>query len=238
MPKKLFINDRKAEAIKVFEELGGQFITPAEEISRKIKNIKAFVFDWDGVFNDGKKGAEKTSDFSEVDSMGIHIIRYCYWRTHGVLPIVAIITGSDNESAIKFAERDHLTTVFSYYKDKSQALNALKKEYRVTKDQIATVFDDIIDYPLAIDSGLRFLIKRDASPLFKKYFTENKLCDYVTANEQPKHPIREICELIVGLQGMYEDTLTSRFTDKVKYKEFWDLRQSVKTKFYKNEKGL
>jgi 3-deoxy-D-manno-octulosonate 8-phosphate phosphatase (KDO 8-P phosphatase) len=215
MPKKLFINDRKAEAIKVFEELGGQFITPAEEISRKIKNIKAFVFDWDGVFNDGKKGAEKTSDFSEVDSMGIHIIRYCYWRTHGVLPIVAIITGSDNESAIKFAERDHLTTVFSYYKDKSQALNAL-----------------------AIDSGLRFLIKRDASPLFKKYFTENKLCDYVTANEQPKHPIREICELIVGLQGMYEDTLTSRFTDKVKYKEFWDLRQSVKTKFYKNEKGL
>jgi 3-deoxy-D-manno-octulosonate 8-phosphate phosphatase (KDO 8-P phosphatase) len=236
--KKLFIKDRINQAIEVYEKLGGEFVTPASEIASKIKNIHAFVFDWDGVFNDGRKGAEKTSDFSEIDSMGIHILRYCYWRTHGKLPIVAIITGAENSSAITFAERDHLTAVFSHFKDKSQALDAFKKEYKVDKNQIATVFDDIIDYPLANEAGLRFLVKRESSPLMKNYFREAKLCDYITANEQPQNPIREICELIIGFQGRYDDTLLTRFTEKEQYLEFWNTRQAVKTKFHKNEKGL
>lgn len=238
MTKKLFVKDRISETIELFKNIGAQFVIPPADIASKIKNIHAFVFDWDGVFNNGKKGAEKTSDFSEVDSMGIHILRYCYWRKHGKLPIVAIITGAHNDSAIKFAERDHMTAVFTHYKDKSQALEILKKEYKIKSSEIATVFDDIIDYPLAIDSGLRFLIKRNANPLMNKYFIDNKLCDYVTGNEQPNTPIREICELIIGLQGSYEETFITRFTEKEKYLKFWNERQDLKPKFYTHEKGL
>ena len=46
--------------------LQGKFVKNAEEFAAKIPQIKAFVFDWDGVFNSGEKSAEGSSLFSEV----------------------------------------------------------------------------------------------------------------------------------------------------------------------------
>ncbi|TAF73233.1 MAG: hypothetical protein EAZ53_13310 [Bacteroidetes bacterium] len=126
MSKSIFIPDIAAKVAKIFQDNGGQFITPAKEIAEKVSKISCFVFDWDGVFNTGRKGAEKTSDFAEPDTMALHIIRYAYWRKHGVLPIVAIITGVDNESAYKLAQRDHLTHVFAGFKDKTEPLKTLQ----------------------------------------------------------------------------------------------------------------
>ena len=40
----------------MFEKAGGIFCTPAVSILQKLQTVKAFVFDWDGVFNDGTKG--------------------------------------------------------------------------------------------------------------------------------------------------------------------------------------
>jgi len=217
-----------------FENIGGQFILPSKEIASKLKNIKAFVFDWDGVFNDGIKGEGKTSGFSEADAMALHILRYAYWRLTGAVPIIAIITAQKNESAVKFAEREHLHKVYYNYKDKYVPVELLCKEYNISKENIASAFDDIIDYPLAMSTQLRFLIRRKASPLFHKYFTEHKLCDYVTGCESPDHPIREIVELIIGLLGIYDEVLISRFTEKDKYKQYWDLRNAVKTELIAN----
>ena len=39
-------------------------------LARQLHGIRALVFDWDGVFNDGWKDAQGGSPFSEVDSMG------------------------------------------------------------------------------------------------------------------------------------------------------------------------
>ena len=40
----------------LFKSVGADFIISAEEIKNKLKHIKAFIFDWDGVFNAGLKG--------------------------------------------------------------------------------------------------------------------------------------------------------------------------------------
>lgn len=232
MSKSIFIPEIAAKVAKIFEQNGGEFITPAKIIAEKISKITCFVFDWDGVFNTGRKGAEKTSDFAEPDTMALHIIRYAYWRKHGVLPIIAIITGVDNQSAYKLAQRDHLTHVFAGFKDKTEPLEMLKNIYNLKKENIATIFDDIIDYPLAIGSELRFLVRRNASPLFMNYFKENKLCDYITYSQQPDYPVREVAELIIGLSGKYDDMLASRFKEKEQYLEFWNTRQAVETKIH------
>ncbi|MCY7352776.1 MAG: hypothetical protein LH606_19310 [Cytophagaceae bacterium] len=39
----------------IFEDLGGHFVTPAPKLAEKVARVKAVVFDWDGVFNDGVK---------------------------------------------------------------------------------------------------------------------------------------------------------------------------------------
>jgi len=43
---------------ELFTSIGGRFISEPELISAKLKTIKAFIFDWDGVFNNGQKSAE------------------------------------------------------------------------------------------------------------------------------------------------------------------------------------
>ncbi len=61
------------------EYFKGVFITDASVIQQKLKKIKAFIFDWDGVFNDGRKDIDGNSSFSEVDSMGVNMMRFSYY---------------------------------------------------------------------------------------------------------------------------------------------------------------
>ena len=42
----------------------------------RLDKIKAFVFDWDGVFNNGAKDSEGASPFNEVDAMGTNLLRF------------------------------------------------------------------------------------------------------------------------------------------------------------------
>ena len=77
-------------------------------------NIKAFIFDWDGVFNNGQKNANSSSNFNETDSMGTNLLRYSYFLTNGVLPITAVISGEKNEAAFYFCERECFK--FSFFK--------------------------------------------------------------------------------------------------------------------------
>lgn len=238
MSKYLFTKEKLAETAELFKQNGGQFITPPQELAQKLKKVKAFIFDWDGVFNDGRKGSGKTSDFAEPDTMALHTIRYAYWLKHGELPIVAIMTGQKNESAFEMAEREHLNIVFAGYRDKFEPIEMLKSQFGLKQEELASTFDDIIDYPLMVSTGVRFLCKRESSPLLTKYIIDNKLCDYITYSVQQNNPVREISELIIGLGGNYEEMFISRFTNKERYKEFWDLRQSGKTQILKNDKSL
>jgi 3-deoxy-D-manno-octulosonate 8-phosphate phosphatase (KDO 8-P phosphatase) len=229
-----FLKDQILNTAALFEDLGTQFVTPPQVLANKLKNVSAFIFDWDGVFNDGFKGIQSHSNFAEPDAMALHTLRYAYWRLHGKLPIIAIITGQHNESAFQLAEREHLPLVLAGFRNKFEALDRMKIEFGLNQVEMAAVFDDIIDYPLASSTSVRFLVNRKASPLFKKFFVENQLCDVVTASESGNYAVREISEIVIGLWGNYNDMLISRFKEPEQYETFWNLRQSVKTQIIKN----
>src|SRR6185436_2368860 len=97
--------------IKLFEKGGGEFISPPSLFIDKLKKVKAVLFDWDGVFNNGFKQGDQGSIFSEVDAMGTNLIRFSLWRMNGVLPIAAIITGENNPAAIQLAQREKFHAV-------------------------------------------------------------------------------------------------------------------------------
>ena len=99
--------------VKLFENGGGEFISPPLLFSEKLKKVKLIIFDWDGVFNDGFKRGEEGSIFSEVDAMGTNMLRYALWKYQAALPITVVIAGENNPASRALAQREHFHEVIS-----------------------------------------------------------------------------------------------------------------------------
>jgi len=224
--------DRPGSVAAEFHAIGARFVLPVEELSRRLGNCRAVVFDWDGVFNNGQKGATATTGFNEPDSMGTNMLRYGLWRERGELPFTAIISGEKNASAIAFAEREHLHAVHTGVKDKRLVIEHICRNEGLSPDQIACVFDDINDLPMAELCGLRLMVRRDANPLLSRYAEQRSLCDYISGADSSSYAVREICELLLGLLGSYEQVLDSRVACDKEYQSYLQQRQAVVTGFF------
>jgi 3-deoxy-D-manno-octulosonate 8-phosphate phosphatase (KDO 8-P phosphatase) len=224
------INDfTKIEQVSnAFTSIGGRFLLPAEIIKSKLQGIKAFVFDWDGVFNNAFKSEAQPSLFSEIDSAGLNLMRYCYYGINKSLPLCAIISGEENPSAINFSIREGFHFVFLKVLNKTDAINHLCKRNNITPAQVACAFDDMNDLAMAKVCGLRFMINKSSNPAFQSYVTNNNLCDYITGTEQPNYPLREVCELIMALSGIYEQSILSRTNFDDMYQKFLEQKKSIK----------
>ncbi|MCK5400927.1 MAG: hypothetical protein KAJ28_04770 [Flavobacteriaceae bacterium] len=205
----------------------GEFIEDEKIIAEKLKNIKALIFDWDGVFHSGHKRKNNKSSFSEADSMGINMLRFSYYLKNNTIPYTAIITGENNETATYFAKREHFDDVFLKSKNKIKILDWLTKHKGFTNDQVLFVFDDILDLSIAKVCGLRFMVNRDSGFMLKSYCKKHNLCDYITKNDGGNHAIREICELAISLFGDYNQVITKRITYTGDYSNYIDIRNSI-----------
>ena len=218
--------------VESFTAAGGKFVTPVEELTQKLDDCRAVVFDWDGVFNTGRKGSASSSGFSEADSMGTNMLRYGLWRRLKQLPYTAIISGENNESAIAFAKREHLTAVYTGIRKKQQVIAHICNEHALHPEQIACVFDDINDLPMAEICGFRCRVRREASPLFSEFVDRREFCDYVTGANSDSNAVREACELILGLMDLYSDVVESRVASDADYERYFKARQAAKTDRY------
>jgi 3-deoxy-D-manno-octulosonate 8-phosphate phosphatase (KDO 8-P phosphatase) len=214
---------------KVFVKLGGTFLTPPELINSSLPKIKAFVFDWDGVFNDGRKTSETDSTFSEIDSMGINLLRFDYWLRNNRLPGVFIITGMKNQAATEFSKREHFDGIFLNTKDKKEALAKICGINKITPEEIAFVFDDVLDIEVAKMSGLSFFVGRRSNPLLMDYIKQNMVCNYISGFSGENHAVREICELLIGLSGDYNRVLELRIQFKGEYEKYFRERNTIVT---------
>ncbi len=208
-----------------FESAGGRFATAAADIAAALAQCRGVVFDWDGVFTPGRKSEQAHSDFSEADSMGTNMLRYGMWRALGHLPFVAVISGERNPTAAYLAGREHFNAVFTGIRNKGEALDRIASEHGVTAEQLICVFDDINDLGMASRCRVRAMVRRNASPLLADYATRNGLCDYVTGSED--HAVREVCELLLGLMGTFDDVVRSRVAFDDEYQSYFAARQAV-----------
>ena len=218
---------------KLFSEAGGQFVTPVSVLEEKLSKIKAFVFDWDGVFNDGSKGIDKQSTFAEPDSMGTNLIRFSYWlQNQETFPYTAIVTGENNKTGKFFAEREHFDAIYLGYKDKADAISDICKSQKIKPDEILFVFDDILDLSVAKIAGVRFQINRKGNPLLEAYLKQNQLVDYISSNNGSQYGVREICELILGISDQFETVVQERVAFSENYKKYIKLRNLTLTQEY------
>lgn len=226
------------ETERSYLAIGGKFITPFDELKEKLQPVKAIIYDWDGVFNNGSKKANSSSDFSEVDSMGTNLLRYSHYLKTGKLPLSAIISGEKNETAFYFCRRECFHYSFSKAaNNKIDALNFICDEHKIQPNEIIYFFDDVLDLSIAETCGVRILVDQKVNPLFIDYCVKNKLVDYKTGSAGGNHAVREATELLIALNNNYERVITDRKNSSKEYKTYLDLRRSTETKFYSFAEG-
>jgi 3-deoxy-D-manno-octulosonate 8-phosphate phosphatase (KDO 8-P phosphatase) len=220
------------EIENLYSVLGGRFISPASDIKSRLQQVKAFVFDWDGVFNNGEKTSAEGSTFSEVDSMGLNLLRFSYFLKNGSLPVTLILSGEKNETAFHFSERECFKYSFFKIPHKIEALNFLCKAENIQPSQVAYFFDDVLDIPIAEKCGLRVQVNQKINPLFTRYCIKNKLVDYLTASSGGQHAVREACELLISLNDNYDEVIEGRKNNSHVYQDYITCRRQVKPKYY------
>lgn len=226
------------EIEKLYSNLGGRFITPYNELKKKCEGIKAFIFDWDGVFNNGQKSFSGGSNFSEVDSMGTNLMRYSYYLKNDSVPITAVISGEKNDSAFYFCERECFHYSFYKVSNKLEALHFLCNRENISSKEVAYVFDDVLDISIAEVCGLRLQVNQKANPLFVGYCIKNKLVDYLTSSNGGEFAVREATELIIGMNGNFDAVINSRKNFDKNYQTYLELRKATKTEFFTLKAGV
>jgi len=217
--------------LKVFENNGGRFLVSESLFTSKLNHIKAFVFDWDGVFTNGEKDHDMQSRFNEIDSMGTNLLRFSYFLEHKKLPIAAVISGENNKTSFTFTTRECFDANYFKIANKANALKHLCETFGIVPDEIAYIFDDVLDISIARECGLRIFIPRKASPLFNDYIVKNKLADYITYSGNGNFAVRESCELLIGIYNLYDEAVTQRINYSENYARYIELRRATKTKF-------
>jgi len=222
------------DSLSLFTANGGQFLVSPEILFEKASGIRAYLFDWDGVFTNGSKFPDGSSPFSELDSMGLNLLRFGHWlRYQGDFAFVGIMTGERNPSSVYFAQREHLDAVYFRIKNKGEALQHLLQKYNLQAEEVAFVFDDVLDLSVAAVAGLRLMVRRNAAPLFAEYVKSKQLADYTTTNET--HSVREMCELMLGLQGNFTEVVDKRSQFSAEYATYFASRNQRPTTFFTKE---
>ncbi len=223
--------------LKVFENNGGKFLISESLLVSKLSRIKAFVFDWDGVFTNGEKDDQLQSRFNEVDSMGTNLLRFSFFLKHNQLPITAIISGENNKAAFTFTSRECFNANYFKVANKTDATKHLCETFGILANEIAYVFDDVLDLSVAKECGLRIFIPRKANPLFNDYVIKNKLADYITAAESGNFAVRESSEVLMSCFNLYDEAITQRVNYSDEYSNYITQRRAIKTKYFTISEG-
>lgn len=213
-----------------FVDIGGTFLSSSFDLKKKLGGIKAYLFDWDGVFNDGSKEPGKGSVFSEVDSAGLRMLRYGHYRAHNEIPLMAVITGSRNPTALDLMRSHGGDAVYQRAIEKKQALAHFMESHQLKAEEICYMFDDVLDLDIAAQVGMRFCVGRLANPIYLGLVQGSGLADYITACQGNEHAVREVCELLLVLHEQYEAVVQELINRSGHYEDF---RKAIKSRSLK-----
>ncbi|HNX80861.1 MAG TPA: HAD-IIIA family hydrolase [Candidatus Omnitrophota bacterium] len=160
----------------------------------KAKKIKLFLFDVDGVLTDGRiiydSGGRDMKFFDVHDGLGVHLLHKA--------GIPAILVTAKSSRAISPRARDmHVAEIFANIVPKSAVLEKIVKKFAVSLEEIAFVGDDLVDLPLMSRVGLPVAVLNACDEVKAK-------AAYVTAKRGGRGAVREVVELVLKSQGVWE----------------------------------
>jgi 3-deoxy-D-manno-octulosonate 8-phosphate phosphatase (KDO 8-P phosphatase) len=162
-----------------------------EQFLERLSGIKLLSLDTDGVLTDGglyyTDDGEELRKFNVKDGLGIQRV-----QAAGVK--VAIITSSSTPSIAHRGRRLGVDYVFLDCEDKLATLVRICDEMGIDLDQVGHVGDDLNDLPVFGAVGC---------PMAVADATDKALTSvlFVTKKKGGDGAVREICDLIVSIQG-------------------------------------
>lgn len=172
----------------------GASVRQEVDLIKKVKNIKLFILDVDGVMTDGclyfDSYGEKLKVFHVHDGYGIQSL-----ISSGC--IVSIISGRQSEMVANRARELGIVSIFQGQKEKLSAYQSILSQYNVVDNQVACMGDDCPDAVLMQRVGLSFA-PADA------HHSILKIATIVTSAFGGRGAVREACDILLnGLVGSY-----------------------------------
>lgn len=171
------------------------------EVRRRVEQVKLLVLDVDGVLTDGRlfyhdEGTESKA-FDVRDGHGIKML----WQA-GIE--TAIISGRSCPSVDKRAADLGIKEVVQGVRDKVPSLEKLLSDKGLQPEQMAFVGDDVVDLPVMNRVGFAVAVADASEHLFD-------MAHYVTLAPGGRGAVREVAELILGVQGLWSKVAAPYF---------------------------
>ncbi len=171
-----------------------------ETLQSRILPLKMMIFDVDGVLTDGRiiihDDGSEMKEFDVQDGHGVKLLQ----RT-GIE--VALITGRYCKAVEHRARSLGISRVYQDMKIKVEAYELILAETGLSDEQVGYMGDDLIDVPIMRRAGFSCAVPNAVSHVFP-------YAHYVTKAGGGRGACREICELIMLVQGSW-DMVTDRY---------------------------
>jgi 3-deoxy-D-manno-octulosonate 8-phosphate phosphatase (KDO 8-P phosphatase) len=165
---------------------------PSPELLRKLRDIKAFLLDVDGVLTDGKltyiSNGSEAKTFHVQDGQGIKLAQECGIR-------FGIITGHTSEVITRRAKELDIHDVFQGSLNKINAYEEFKNLHGLADEEIAYMGDDVLDLTVLKKAGLAFAPANAHGSV--------KMCaDYVSKLRGGQGAVREVIDMLLQVNGV------------------------------------
>ena len=171
-------------------------------VEEKANGIKCIITDVDGVMTDGSiiydNAGMEYKKFSVKDGQIIQ-----YLKSNKIL--IGVITGRDSQVVRNRCTELQMDFHFHGVKNKDEKIQAILKEFGLSKNEIAYVGDDLNDLPILTQIGL------SVTPSDGHYKVQEKV-DLVLQAKGGEGALREFADIILESQGLYKaiiDNLTA-----------------------------
>jgi 3-deoxy-D-manno-octulosonate 8-phosphate phosphatase (KDO 8-P phosphatase) len=165
---------------------------------QRIEKITVLIMDVDGVMTDGKiiidDLGNETKHFNARDGHGMKLL-----MRSGVE--VYLLTGRESKVVEHRAAELGVQEIYQGSKDKGEKLDFILNEKGLSGDMVAYMGDDIVDIPVFRKVGFSVAVA-DACEEVKQ------IADYVTEKKGGNGAVREVCEMILKVQGQWESVVS------------------------------
>ena len=167
------------------------------EARERIRSVKCLLLDVDGVLTDGKiylgpNGAEGKA-FDIRDGSGIKLAQMA-----GLT--LGFISGRPSQTTARRAKELAVTWLIQARRDKGLSVQEIQRKTGFSPQQTCFVGDDLLDLPALRAVGFPVAVS-DAAPEVKAAAL------YVTRAKGGNGAVREVIELIVKTQGLWQKAL-------------------------------
>lgn len=166
----------------------------------KLADIKAFVFDVDGVFTDGSVYLMPDNSMCRVMNV---LDGYAVVKAVKNNYKIAVITGGDDPAVRNRIKYLGITDYYAKVSDKFQKFEEFKTKYNLQNDEILTMGDDLPDMKIMRNSGIS-ACPINAVPEVKE------ISEYISPVHGGKGAVRDVIEQVMKIQGNWiEDNTQS-----------------------------